>query len=268
MNFIKKIGISSMALMLSVSAFAQDYGIKAGDKIISLNLGSKVNYGYVSEYDVNRTVNNYDNTGYLSQPTYISSYTNDVSNAIGVEFKYFVTSQIAVRLSGAGMISSAPSQDYIEGIDDLTGSNDPSASVPSYAMTEGRNTQNYYVDLGADYYFVTGIDRLNPYIGIQGNFIYGSLELTDGYRGLDDNGEVLPTYDTRQGESYGFGGSLVGGVDYYLAPGFFLGVEIKAASYLQTTKNIYHQTGLEAQSTYSHNTSFLTQPLIKVGFKF
>ncbi|WP_282038022.1 BT1926 family outer membrane beta-barrel protein [Saccharicrinis aurantiacus] len=266
MNFIKNICFSGIALLLSASAVAQDYSINAGDKIFSLNLGNKVNYGFVSHYETNQSTNS-SSAGELSQPTYITGYTNDVSNAIGVEFKYFVTSQIAVRLSGAGMISGAPSQDFVEGVDVLE-SNDPMAKVPSYAMTEGLNTQQYYVDLGADYYFTTSIDRLYPYVGVQGNFIYGSLELSDGYLGLDDNDEVLPTHDTRKGESYGFGGSLVGGVDYYLAPGFFLGVEIKAVSYMQSVKNIYHQSGLEAQNTYSHNTSFLTQPIIKLGFKF
>ena len=66
------------------------------------------------------------------------------------------------------------------------------------------------------------------------------MEIFDGFRGFDKDAGVIPTYDNRLGEIYGVGGSLVGGFDYYFAEGLFLGIEIKAASYMYNVKEIYH----------------------------
>jgi len=270
------LGISNMAI-------AQEYAPQAGDKIVSLRLGRAVDYGDVNFYEINRGTQSSSTS--ISQPYSATNYqTNSVVNAIGVEAKYFVTSQIAVRFAGSGIISSSPSRDAVQGVSDPTGVNYPGTTLPSYVMLEGKTTKQFHIDLGADYYFTTKIARLQPYAGIQLNSIYGQMEIFDGFRGVyqqdqgkwidgeyvvtAEEGEVIPTYDTRRGEAYGLGASIVGGIDYYLAEGFFLGVEIKGASYMYNVKKIFHQQGMEAQDAATHNTSFLTQPVIKLGFKF
>nr|WP_319399365.1 BT1926 family outer membrane beta-barrel protein [uncultured Carboxylicivirga sp.] len=268
---MKKKVIFSIACVLglcSLSINAQDYAPQAGDKIVSLRLGKAVDYPSLSSYEVNRGTTN--SSVNMAQPVTRSSFFNDNSsivNAIGVEAKYFITSNIAARIAGGGLMVSSPSQDAVEGVGDVY--NDyPGTAIPGYAHMEGRTTMQFYGDLGVDYYFTTKVPRLFPYVGLQGNGVYGQMEISDGYRGLDGNGQVIPSYDTRRGEVYAFGGSLVGGVDYYLAEGFFFGFEIKAASYMYNVKRIFHQQGMEAQDADSHVTSLFAEPVIKLGFKF
>ncbi len=251
------------------NSFAQNFGPERGDKQVSLRLGKAVDYGTLTSYEVNQGIES--ETTSMSQPVSIysmngNSSNNDIVNAIGIELKYFLSSKLALRLDGSGMITSTPSQDYVTGVNiDATY---PGTSIPNFAYQDGKTTKQFYADLGVDYYFETKVSRLFPFVGIQGNSVYAQMEIFDGYRGVDDSGEVISSYDVRRGEAYGFGGSIVAGVDYYLAEGFFLGVEIKAASYMYNAKRIFHQQGMAAQSGVSHVTSFLAQPILKLGFKF
>ena len=271
---MKKILFVCIVCVLSLGGFsyqvkAQEYAPQAGDKIVSLRLGKAVGVGYVNYYDVNQVANGMQNTR-ISQPSSVANgfTSNEIVNAIGVEAKYFLTSNIALRFAGSGILSSSPARDAQEGVQDPDGNNYPGATIPGFRHLEGKTTKQFYIDLGADYYFTTKIARLQPYAGVQVNSLYGQLEIFDGYRGLDGNGEVIPTYDTRRGEAYGLGGSIVGGIDYYLGEGFFLGLEIKGVSYMYNVNRIFHQPGMEAQESAAHNTSFLTQPVLKIGFKF
>jgi len=256
-------------LGISNTVSAQEYAPQTGDKIVSLRLGKAVSVGYVSYNSVNQVANGSQNT-HISQPNSVANdfTNNNIVNAIGIEAKYFLKSNIALRFAGSGILSASPAQDVTEGVQDPDGNNYPGTTIPAFRHLEGKATKQFYLDLGADYYFATKIARLQPYLGVQLNSNYGQLEIFDGYRGLDGGGEVIPTYDTRRGEAYGLGGSVVGGVDYYLAEGLFLGLEIKAASYMYNVNRIFHQPGMEAQEAATHNTSFLTQPVIKLGFKF
>ena len=250
---------------------AQGYGPQAGDKSVALKFGRAVAFNDVSYYEVNNGLypSSVVNGVSVSEPT-ASSYSsyNDLTNIIGIEAKYFVSSQIAVRLSASGSFGGSPAQDYVDGIDDPTGVYYPGTYQPSFNMFEGRSRMQYFLDLGADYYFSSKYERVCPYVGIQFNSIYNQLEIFDGYRGLDGNGDVIPTYDTRRGESYSLGGSIVGGIDYYLSEGMFLGIEIKAVSYMYSAKRVFYQTGMEANDVDAHTTSFLAQPVLKLGFRF
>ncbi len=272
-NMKKKIIACLMTAFLAGGCFhhsmAQDFAPKAGDKQVSLRLGRAVDYGTLTRYEVNSGVSTSDATTYMSQPVSVYSFndnSNSIVNAIGVEFKYFLTSQIALSLGGSGMITSSPAQDYVSGV--YEEASVPGTYLPNYGYADGETTKQFYVDLGGDYYFTTKVPRLFPYAGVRANMVYAQMTIFDGYRGLDSDGEVISTYDDRTGEAYAFGGSIVGGVDYYLADGFFLGLEIKAASYMYNAKRIFHQQGMEAQEGVSHVTSFLSQPVIKLGFKF
>ncbi len=50
-----------------------------------------------------------------------------------------------------------------------------------YQMMEGSTTKQFYVDLGADYYFASNYSRVNPYGGVQFNSAYGQMEIFDGF---------------------------------------------------------------------------------------
>lgn len=251
-----------------ISVNAQDFVSQAGDKMVSLRLGKAVDYPSLTSYEVNSGTTN--SSVNMSQPVDVYSFygdNNSIVNAIGIEAKYFLSSNVALRIGGGGMMVSSPAQDAVDGIGDIN-TDYPGTAIPGYAHQDGKTTMQFYGCLGADYYFATKVPRLFPYLGLQGNGVYGQMEIFDGYRGLDNNGEVVPTYDTRRGEVYAFGGSLIGGIDYYLSEGFFFGFEIKAASYMYNVKRIFHQQGLEAQEADSHVSRFLAEPVLKIGFKF
>lgn len=249
---------------------AQTTAPKAGNISVALKFGKAVSFSDLRFYEVNNGAT-YNNgvLPELASPK-MGSYSefNSFTNMIGIEGKYFVTDKIATRLSASGAIKSQPATDFVEGVEDPEGINYPGTIVHSYPMQLGYNSKQFYLDLGADYYFSVGSPRLHPYGGIQLNTAYTNLEIWDGYRGLDNNREVIPTRDTRKGEVFAWGGSLIAGVDYYLAEGFFLGVEIKALNYLYAGKKVYPQTGVAPQTANNHNTLFLSQPVLKIGFSF
>ncbi|GAF04698.1 BT1926 family outer membrane beta-barrel protein [Saccharicrinis fermentans] len=242
-----------------------EYTPQSGDKIVSLKFGRLKDYGEINGYYVNRIANG-SSTSVIDYPTLSTDDPSATISIIGVEVKYFLSPNIALRFGGGGALAGVPSRDYVPGVS-VDGSSSP-YSIPSYSMLEGKTTMEMYGDLGADYYFSTKVNRLFPYLGGEVNGVYSQMEIFDGFRGVDSNDEVIDTYDTRRGEAYAFGGGINGGVDYYIAPGLFIGMEVKVASYMYAVKTIFPQPGLDAQEADAHNFSFLSQPVIKLGFKF
>ncbi|TAJ09391.1 hypothetical protein DMA11_20155 [Marinilabiliaceae bacterium JC017] len=268
-------GILSFAMVVigGVNMNAQTYGPQKGTKTISMQMGRAESFGNLDFYELNQNTTSYADETVIGTPyssTY-SSYSNSITNMIGVEGKYFWSSLWAARFNGSGAIISSPSQDAVTGVPALEGHEEtafPGTTIKDFRMLEGRTTKQFYLNVGVDRYFPTKYERVFPYVGAQINSTYGQMEIFDGYRGLDSEGEVISTFDTRRGEAYGLGGSLVGGIDYYLAEAFFIGFEVKVCSYLYSVKRVYHQEGMEAQDADTHSTSFLSHPSFKIGFKF
>jgi len=257
------------ALMLGSSLKAQSLGPKAGDVSVAVKLGRGISFYDLNAYEVNRNASYSNTLPALAAPNAASySTSNSATNMVGVELKYHLADNLAVRLGGGGALQSTPAKDALSGVEDPSGENYPGTVIPGYEMQEGINVRQAYGDLGVDYYISTGSPRLHPFAGVQANVSYASIEIYDGFRGLDTNGEVIPTLDTRKGETYALGGSLVAGVDYYLAEGFFLGLEFKAFNYMYAAKKVYPQTGMAPQTADNHNLLFLSQPVLRLGFSF
>ncbi len=257
---MKKVLLSIVLTMTTCLVMAQGFGPQAGDKSVSLQLGRGDDFSDL-QY-VAKNLGTY--TVYVPSNSTASTDDNSLINMIGVEGKYFLSSNLAVRLSGMGLISSTPAQQdipavinpeyYDDEVDELS-----YISIPGYSDVESSSSYKVLVNAGADYYFNVGNDRLYPYAGAQLNFNYGQSKyftLED-----DDMGE-------RVSETYGLGGSIVGGVDYYIAQGFFLGIEIKAASYMYSVARIFPQPGMEGGDADNHSTTFFSNPMVKIGFKF
>lgn len=239
--------------MTACLVMAQGFGPQAGDKSISLLLGRSDDFSDLQFIEKN--LDNY--TIYAPTNSTASTSSNSLVNMIGVEGKYFLSSKLAIRLSGTGLISSTPAQDDVPGIADPD--NEYSNIIPGYADVPSSSYYKILANVGTDYYFNVGNDRLYPYSGVQINFNYGQRK--DFTLEDDDLGE-------RVTETYGLGGSIVGGVDYYIAQGFFLGIEIKAASYMYSVARIFPQPGMEGGDADNHSTTFFSNPMIKIGFKF
>lgn len=261
-----------LSMFLVNGIHAQGAGPHGGGLSFSLILGKTqmVAGDFISFYEVNQVpYSNWDIYTDINVPSLNSFSGNSLVSMIGVEAKYFITPQIAVRFNGSGAINSSPSRDATPAVVPDQGDDfGPGTFIPGFRMTEGRTLGQFYATLGGDYYFAVGSARVNPYAGLQLNSAYGLMEIFDGFRGLDNHEEVITTWDERRGEVWGVGGSVVGGIDYNLAEGLFFGFEIRAASYMYMGKRLFHQPGMEAQEAASYNTSFLAMPMVKLGFSF
>ena len=134
---MKRILISLVVSFSAISLMAQGMGPQAGSKSIALKFGRGVDYSDISYSQIN----NLSTSSTLSTPYTLadSNYgNNDVTNIIGIEAKYFVASNIAVSVSGSGVISNSPAQDLVEGYNngDVAGSD-----IPTYNHVTGRSTR-------------------------------------------------------------------------------------------------------------------------------
>ena len=62
-------------------------------------------------------------------------------------------------------------------------------------------------------------------------------------------------------------GGIVAGVDYQVAPGLSLGVEIFPVMYQYTVMEL-HPSGMEPYWASNHHIKLLTAPRLKLGFTF
>jgi outer membrane protein W len=260
-----------IALGTASLAHAQNsFGPAAGDITVSMKLGRAESFQNM-QY-VQSPLSTYNGSYYLSAPyaTSVSSSNNSLVNMVGVEARYFVTSQIAVRLNGMGIIDLTPGQDQVPGLiwsdEKLQAAGIDDVVLPSYSSIESRTTHQFVGNIGVDYHFAVKSPRVSPYLGVMGSFNYGRTQ----YYAMDED-PTTPSgieLSPRFFETYGLGGSLVGGVDYYISEGMFIGLEIKAFSYLYSVNKMMPMAGVEAYDASNNNIGFLTNPMLKIGFKF
>jgi outer membrane protein W len=202
----------------------------------------------------------------------VESNNNDVSNMVGIEGRYFFTDRIAVKLSGGAIFRNTPSVVNIPGSMDPNAPN--SAWIPHYQAVVQDNSADININLGGEYHFTTSVSRLFPYVGITVPFFYGRRSVLDPTIGGDyddiqpDDPTFIRDIGLRHVEVRGFGTQAVGGIDYYLAEGFYFGFEIKPVSYIYLGSSKYPAPGLDALNSENGTLSFFTQPFMKVGFKF
>ena len=255
---MKKIIFSVVLTITSCLAMAQGFGPQAGDISLSLQLGRAENLNDVQYITKNQSTYPI----YAPSNSSASSSSNSLVNMLGVEGKYYLSDNFALRLSGMGLISNTPAQQEVPGVpnpDYNASSGLPVMTIPNYADVPSSSRYQFVANLGADYYFSVGNDRIYPYTGAQLNGTYSQRK--DFTLLEDDLGE-------RVSETYGLGGSFVTGVDYYVAKGFFLGLEIKAFSYMYSVNRIFPQPGMEAGDAGNHFIGIFSNPTLKIGFTF
>jgi len=202
------------------------------------------------------------------------SNNNQLTNMIGAEFRYFVSSKFALKFNGSGIFRNTPAADNVTGVTPATSAavdpNSPSAGwIPNYSATVMDNSLNVNVSLGGEYYIATG-SKVSPYVGVMVPFAYGrksqynptaNVDMVTGLATIADVG-------TRHIETIGFGGQLVFGADYNISENFYLGLEIKPVSYLYAYNTKFPAPGLETRGADTHTYGFFTQPVFKIGVRF
>ena len=187
---------------------------------------------------------------------------NSLINMVGAEGKWFFSDTWAVRLSGAALINTSPSHEGTPGVS-LT-YDETTTAIPTYMDVPARESTEIIVNAGVDKYFATKNPNLFWYVSPVINFQYARKS---GYEvtGVD------PTVDpgtTRYAEGWGLGLSGIAGVEYYTNCGLVFGFELRGANYTYTMNSIRPEDGLSPLRADNHNFSFLSQPVVKIGFKF
>ena len=194
---------------------------------------------------------------------------NDVTNSVGAEMRYFLATNIALKLSGGAIIRNTPAMANVPGFIDSSAPN--AAWIPAYQAVVADNTSDINVNLGGEYHFTTKYNRLSPYAGLTVPFYYGRRSQYDPT--INDN---LPPDDpnfvtdvgVRHVEQMGFGVQGVIGADYYLMEGFYFGFELKPVSYVYAKNAKYPAPGLEPLNAATSTWAFFSQTFLKIGFRF
>jgi hypothetical protein len=192
---------------------------------------------------------------------------NDVSNMFAVEGRYFISSVIALKLSGGTILRSTPARGNIPGYQSSSVPN--STWIPNYNAVVQYKSTDIVVNMGADYLFPSKkFDRLFPYLGANIPFGYGRKSQYDPTI-ADVNGvPVVVDVAERHAEIIAFGLQAVAGFDFYLMEGLYTGFEFKPVSYVYSFSRKIPGAGLEVLEADTHTWSFMSQIYFKLGFRF
>ena len=219
---------------------------------------------------------------------------------LGIGMKVFVSDHININLSGAYILNLQPAKNFQEGQwsyaandgDLMAGPDQASATVDPggiYAQRAilGTATNRLMVQLGSEYYFTTKNPRIFPYIGIFGQFKMARIEAAwPSYTGQTIQNELadievhnetnipameneeLDLYRTpRYGQVLGFGGGINVGVEYALAEGLFVGIDVAPVCYQYSLLHMY-AVGQESYYASNHNLRAFAFPQITLGVRF
>lgn len=192
---------------------------------------------------------------------------NDASNMIGVEGRYFLKNNLALKLSGGAVIRDTPARMNIQSFSNFEEDNNQ-VWIPNYGSVESDERTDANVNVGVEYHFDSRFQRISPYAGVTVPFYYGRRSAYDPAIITKENEPVIVDIGKRHTEVVGVGAQLVGGVDFHLLEGFYLGAEVKPVSYLYAYSQKSPGPGLENLESNSNTFSFFGQTFLKLGFKF
>jgi len=292
---IKKLSIFLIAVLTVASLWAQPaersgsavYAPRAGQVQVSAVLGSGLYFDYLDnltpllpsympgdELGIDPTQKG---VGYYLQMG--SMDNNPIVNLAGIQGKFFVTNRFALNAMFAMQIDVTPQRDYIEGINLESTSYSSSSSYGSGLLNqggiqwvEGRLTNKYLVNVGADYYFNNCNGRLFPYIGVLGGFQHARVQAYLPYTGIEVSTETgtdpieLYALDNRAGEAYAISGAITVGVEYNLLPGMNIALEVRPFNYYYTAIRMYADG--QEYNAYEMQFKFFAFPQLKIGFRF
>ena len=292
---IKKLSIFLIAVLTVASLWAQPaersgsavYAPRAGQVQVSAVLGSGLYFDYLDnltpllpsympgdELGIDPTQKG---VGYYLQMGSLDK--NPIVNLAGIQGKFFVTNRFALNAMFAMQIDVTPQRDYIEGINLESTSYSSSSSYGSGLLNqggiqwvEGRLTNKYLVNVGADYYFNNCNGRLFPYIGVLGGFQHARVQAYLPYTGIEVSTETgtdpieLYALDNRAGEAYAISGAITAGVEYNLLPGMNIALEVRPFNYYYTAIRMYADG--QEYNAYEMQFKFFAFPQLKIGFRF
>lgn len=211
--------------------------------------------------------------------------SNRLINLVGLQGRYFILDNLDVNLMFSMNINATPAKDYVEG--DYTVGYMP---VQAKKYMEGKISNAWNLAVGSNYYFNTRNERINLYVGGLLGWQMGRIETKIPYTGETVTNEEQndginsginsgnsPESDkdpvemyipaSRAGQIFGLKVAAVGGVEYSLAKGLVLGLEVQPIAYRYDCLQICPK-GSGAYKAGHHNVNFFASPNVKIGFRF
>ena len=216
--------------------------------------------------DISGELNGYLNISGLNE--------NSLINIAGLQAKYFISDCWDINFTLGMNISITPKKDYIEGDYESA----PDMIIPAQKYVNAQVTNNWYVSIGSNRYFKTSNPRIHPYIGAVAGFQMARIETTEPYTGKtysdgedEDSEEGLPEHvylaAGKAGQMFGIKGAVVAGLEYCLAKGMIVGLELQPVAYRYDVIQICPK-GFDKYSIGHHNIKLFDMPVLKLGFRF
>jgi hypothetical protein len=248
-------------LTAGLSVYAQDSSSDSGSKVTLPKAGSftaAVIFGNGNFLDVAPASTGSSVSGAAPYFNNVSTNNNSFFNMVGGEGRYFVNESIALKLSGAAVFRNTPQRDNLPSIID-------GLLMPDYESVVGKNDADVNFNLGMEYHFKAKYDRLSPWAGATIPFFYGKRSAFDPT--VTAAGQVV-SIGFAHTEQIGVGVQAAAGLDYFIAPGLYLGFEFKPVSFLYAKSAKVPAPGYEQLQANTTTVSFFTQPVFKFGFLF
>lgn len=226
---------------------------------------------------------------------------NSLVNIAGLQGRYFISNRWDINLMAAYNVNMQPSKDFIEGqysqlsVDarhlDVSNTKVLVGVGDIYAQKAilGAVTNSLMAQVGSNFYFNVKNPRINPYIGVFGQFKMARIESYYPYTGqvveditnwaVTESGvgvslssgleyEDIAIYRTqRAGQVLGFGAGITAGVSYAVAEGLILGFEVAPVAYQYSLMHL-QVAGQDAYFAMNHNIRAFTYPQLKLGIRF
>lgn len=198
---------------------------------------------------------------------------NNLINIAGLQAKYFFNDCWDINFSVGMNINITPKKDFIEGDQETV----PDMIIPDQKYINAQVSNNWYVTVGTDRYFKTSNARIHPYVGVLAGFQMARIEINEPYTGKtyqadgESDDEALPQQvyiaSGKAGQMFGIKGALTAGVEYSVAKGLVLGLELQPVAYRYDVIQICPK-GFDKYSTSHHNIKLFDMPVLKLGFRF
>lgn len=233
--------------VLLADAQQEELSPKKGDKSVSLNFGVGSFVGMEAPAPDLSTYN-------ISAP---QTSWFDKQLSLNFEFRWMFAEKWALKAMGGFSFKHNPEYRALPG--SSTDGKFETGDIPDYNFVTSKDKIKYAIVLGAERYVKTKYDKLFFRYGGEFGFSYGKQEAK-----ADDEVYLGKSI----GEAFGYRVAGITGFDYFVSKAFFISIEIRPVAYDYTVYNIRPQVGLKLLSSDTHGFDFLSNPMLKIGFRF
>jgi len=192
---------------------------------------------------------------------------NNASNMIGMEFRWMFKPNWSLNLSGLGILTGNPSQDYVAGIYDYDAGG---YIIPNVNAIPFETSFDWVAEVGVSRYFDLPNKKLLPYLGFSFLYNHGGyqFEYPLVIEGEDPQLYAAQLRGKSRAEFISWGFAVPAGFEYYLTEGLFIGGSINVVNYFYSMTQIAPGEGMELARADQSTFSFLTLPMLKLGIAF